>query len=53
MGGWIVSAHRAKKICDLWLEASFAKGVKELEEVSDFLKSAFSEIEKIEDMTMK
>jgi ribose 5-phosphate isomerase B len=53
MGGWIVSAHRAKKICDLWLEASFAKGIKELEEISDLLKDAFSEIEKIEDMTMK
>jgi ribose 5-phosphate isomerase B len=53
MGGWIVSSHRAKKICDLWLDAAFAKGVKELEEVSDFLKSAFSEIKKIEEVTMK
>ena len=53
MGGWIVSAHRAKKICDLWLEASFAKGIKELDDVSDLLKNAFSEIKKIEDTTMK
>ena len=53
MGGWIVSAYRAKKICDLWLEASFAKGPKELEEISDLLKSAFSELEKIENVTMK
>ena len=53
MGGWIVSEHRAKKICDLWLAASFAKGIKELDEVSDFLKSAYSEIGKIEEVTMK
>jgi ribose 5-phosphate isomerase B len=53
MGGWVVSPFRAKKIADLWLEASFAKGKKELEEVADFLKSAVSEIEKIEENTMK
>jgi hypothetical protein len=53
MGGWIVSSFRAKKICDLWLEASFTKGPKELEEISDLLKSAFAEIEKIEIVTMK
>ena len=53
MGGWIVSVHRAKKICDLWLEAAFAKGIKELEDFSDLLKDAFSEIQKIEEETMK
>jgi ribose 5-phosphate isomerase B len=53
MGGWVVSAFRAKKIADLWLEASFVKGKKELEEVADFLKGAVREIEKIEEITMK
>ena len=48
MGGWVVSHYRAKKICDLWLDAAFARGDRDLEEFSDFLKDAFREIQVIE-----
>jgi ribose 5-phosphate isomerase B len=53
MGGWVVSPYRAKKICDLWLDAAFARGDRDLEEFSDFLKEAFGEIQKIEKETFK
>ena len=49
MGGWVVSPYRAKKICDVWLDAAFARGDKDLEKFSDFLKEAFKEIQVIED----
>jgi ribose 5-phosphate isomerase B len=48
MGGWVVSPYRAKKICDLWLDAAFTRGDRDLEEFSDFLKVAFKEIQDIE-----
>jgi ribose 5-phosphate isomerase B len=53
MGGWVVSHYRAKKICDLWLDAAFARGDAHLEEFSDFLKDAFKEIQDIEKETFK
>jgi ribose 5-phosphate isomerase B len=53
MGGWVVSPYRAKKISDLWLNAAFARGEKDLEEFSDFLRSALVDIKKIEDETVK
>ena len=48
MGGFVVTPHRAKEICDSWLEASFASGTS-----SDFLKSAFKEIQGIENENFK
>jgi ribose 5-phosphate isomerase B len=53
MGGWVVSPYRAKKICDLWLGAAFARGDSDLEEFSDFLKDAFREIQVIEKENFK
>jgi ribose 5-phosphate isomerase B len=53
MGGWVVSPFRAKKICDLWLDAAFARGDRQLEEFSDFLKDAFKEIQVIEKENFK
>jgi len=50
MGGWVISAYRAKKIVDQWLSASFTEGY---EDIADFLKSAVEEIKKIENKTMK
>ncbi|MFW6181497.1 MAG: RpiB/LacA/LacB family sugar-phosphate isomerase [Spirochaetota bacterium] len=53
MGGWVVAPYRAKKICDLWLEAAFARGDRDLDEFSDFLKDAFKEIQEIESQNFK
>jgi ribose 5-phosphate isomerase B len=53
MGGWVVSSYRAKKICDLWLDADFARGDRDLEEFSGFLKDAFKEIQVIEKENFK
>jgi ribose 5-phosphate isomerase B len=53
MGGWVVSHYRAKKICDMWIDAAFARGDKDLEEFSDFLKEAFKEIQAIENENFK
>jgi len=53
MGGWVVSQYRAKKIVDLWLDAAFATGDRDLEEFSDILKDAFKEIQLIENENFK
>jgi ribose 5-phosphate isomerase B len=53
MGGWVVTPYRAQKICDLWLDAAFARGDEDLEEFSDFLQDALKEIKKIEERTFK
>ena len=53
MGGWVVSQYRAKKIVDMWLDAAFATGDKDLEEFSDGLKNALKEIQLIEEENFK
>jgi ribose 5-phosphate isomerase B len=50
MGGWVITPHRAKKIADDWINASFTQG---WDNIAGFLKDAFKEIQKIESQTMK
>lgn len=50
MGGWVVSAYRANRILDQWLDTPFTKGY---EEISGFLEDALSKIARIEDEAAK
>ena len=46
MGGWIVSAYRAKRIVDQWLDVPFTRGY---EAISGFLQDALKQVARIED----